>query len=360
MEILKINFLIKFAKLMNSSFVSIPRRKVEIIRSRSVININKCNWNPNPNTLSVLYQHWQKLPTTSKLEYTNLKKIFTEERLKIREAIRNHDKLNKTLPSLPKKNNKKNLKSSSQILDLMEKLRKSKELKEKEKQKKLTTPFLHFAKALGESCTQNVLFSSSRTNKFGILLKKTIIERSIIPDEPFKEIIDAEIDMFSHIPIKDELTLLTRIGELFISDLNSASNVTLLKRHEIKSILSIGTNNQPIRYPFIESYHTVNIVDNDSAVENFNESIHAFFKIIDECLTKGNLLVHCYYGISRSCAVAAVYLMKKFQISLAKAITVVHLGRKSLKISPLLEKKLLDFEKWQSHRKVKQSLQYNL
>ncbi|CAG9310255.1 unnamed protein product [Blepharisma stoltei] len=334
---------------MSASFILKPRPKLEVKRSKSMTNLSKTSWNPNPSTLSIIYQHWQKLPTASKLEYTNLKKIFTEESQKIRQEIRRNDRLNKSISVIPRTKYKRRVRNSSQVVDLMEKLKKARELKEKEKQKKAATPLLHFAKALGQSCqscTQNVLFSSSRSSKkFGFLLKKSIIERTIAPDEPYKEILEAEKGAFSRIPIKEELTIASRTGELFISDLNSASTASLLKRHDIRSILSIGINNQPVKYPFIENYYTVNIVDNDSGVENFFESIPSAFKIIDKCLSEGNLLIHCYYGVSRSCAVVAVYLIKKYQISLAKAITITHKGRKSFKLSPLLEKMLLELEK---------------
>lgn len=277
-----------------------------------------------------------------------MKKIFMEEGQKINQAIRRREKMNMSLPVFPKKKGKKRYKEEHvEVLDLMEKWRKTKEIKAKEKEIQNATPLLYFAKTLEQTCTSNVVFSGGRHHgSFGSLLKKSINDIAIVPDESFKEILQIDQSNFSRIPIKEELTSLNnRFGEIFITDLASASNITLLKRYDIKSVLSLSHSNQPTRYSFLEGkYSVVHIADYEKGPQNLTESIQAIFRIIERCLSEGNLLINCFYGVSRSCAVVASYLMKKYQVNLSKAITIVRKGRKSLKISDHLLKELVDLE----------------
>ena len=68
--------------------------------------------------------------------------------------------------------------------------------------------------------------------------------------------------------------------------------------------------------------------EENSEWQEENEIKLNFFRYFDDCIgfiekalviPKNNVLVHCYYGVSRSSTIVIAYLMRKLSISYEKA-----------------------------------------
>mmetsp|Transcript_17472 Transcript_17472/g.24248 ORF Transcript_17472/g.24248 Transcript_17472/m.24248 type:complete len:253 (+) Transcript_17472:32-790(+) len=104
---------------------------------------------------------------------------------------------------------------------------------------------------------------------------------------------------------------------LFLSSVLSAQNRLLLKKHNIKTVitLSVAAHNY---YPDEFTYHHLPIIDNSSAP--INKYFEQAFDLIEQSLTNGQaVLVHCEAGLSRSPTIVLSYLMKKQKVNLRKA-----------------------------------------
>ncbi|XP_042242891.1 dual specificity protein phosphatase MPK-4-like isoform X2 [Homarus americanus] len=62
--------------------------------------------------------------------------------------------------------------------------------------------------------------------------------------------------------------------------------------------------------------YLVNDMANEDLLSHFEEAV-AF---IDDGQKKGNVLVHCYFGVSRSATLVTCYLMKKYKMSVDEAL----------------------------------------
>jgi protein-tyrosine phosphatase len=86
-----------------------------------------------------------------------------------------------------------------------------------------------------------------------------------------------------------------------------AQNRKVLKDLNIKNILNVSDDCDNCFENELK-YLQINI--KDSLNTNISEHFEKSYNFIDKC--KGNILVHCYQGISRSSSIIIFYLMKKF------------------------------------------------
>ncbi|CAG9321336.1 unnamed protein product [Blepharisma stoltei] len=139
--------------------------------------------------------------------------------------------------------------------------------------------------------------------------------------------------IISEIPYKLYLGLPERQGSLYITDIKGANDLSQIKPLNIYAVLTLGVSNTPYNYTFIKGgYMTIDLED-DEASELPNILIKVT-KFLDHYLQKGNVLVHDYYGVNRSCAVVVLYLMKKYSMKMHMAIKAVTEGRPCSDIKP--------------------------
>lgn len=109
------------------------------------------------------------------------------------------------------------------------------------------------------------------------------------------------------------------ISGLWIGNLTAALDITTLKKHKISHILTVDT------YPLSQTLiHSVNIIAmhlqiSDLPYEDLLSHLNETCTFIEGGLEKGSVLVHCYYGVSRSVAVVIAFLMKKYCMSFDEA-----------------------------------------
>lgn len=103
---------------------------------------------------------------------------------------------------------------------------------------------------------------------------------------------------------------------LYISNWETSNNPFELKKHNIKAVLTIETNNKPNH---ILNYYKQNNIDflflylKDLPNENIAKYFDISYDFIDRNIKKGNnVLVHCMAGISRSSTLILNYLMRKY------------------------------------------------
>jgi protein-tyrosine phosphatase len=95
---------------------------------------------------------------------------------------------------------------------------------------------------------------------------------------------------------------------LWVGSSADSRNKAFLKKHDIGLVVN-ATRTIPFSSRHILGYR-VPVDDHTDENETMLEYFPITSRIIDEALKSGQgVLVHCYAGIQRSCAVAAAYLM---------------------------------------------------
>ncbi|XP_024315620.1 dual specificity protein phosphatase 1B isoform X1 [Brachypodium distachyon] len=130
---------------------------------------------------------------------------------------------------------------------------------------------------------------------------------------------------------------------LYLGSVGAALNKEALKSLNITHILIVARSLNPA---FSEefTYKKIEVLDSPDTdlVKHFGEC----FNFIDEGIsTGGNVLVHCFAGRSRSVTVVLAYLMKKHQVSLESALSLVRSKRPQASPNEGFMAQLVNFEK---------------
>ena len=110
---------------------------------------------------------------------------------------------------------------------------------------------------------------------------------------------------------------------LYLGNCTAARNIRFLLSHKISHILTIDSF--PIPAYVCSSASVVNkyVHMADMARENILEHFIDCINFIEDALKdkegENSVLVHCFYGVSRSATIVIAYLMKKYSISYQKA-----------------------------------------
>lgn len=126
---------------------------------------------------------------------------------------------------------------------------------------------------------------------------------------------------------------------LFISDQWAASDITLLKQHDIKNILNVTPVTVPRHHGIM--YKQVHILDTD--YEDITEKFPECFEFLDN--SSGNTLIHCQAGVSRSAAILIGYLMYKTNSSYQEIFDLVKYSRPIIQPNRNFEHRLKQLER---------------
>lgn len=113
-------------------------------------------------------------------------------------------------------------------------------------------------------------------------------------------------------------------NKIYLSGARAARNPAILKQHKIHSILTMGGENTVNTISWNNDstrYKLIGIRDLNSS--NMLQHFENIFSFLDGAILRGNVLVHCTAGKSRSPTALISYLIKKFQISTKLAFSYV-------------------------------------
>ena len=101
--------------------------------------------------------------------------------------------------------------------------------------------------------------------------------------------------------------------KIFIGNLLSAIDYNIIKNNNIKNIVHIFEEE-------LDNYklNFMNILINDNINEDISKYFDKFIKFIND--SKGNVLIHCQHGSSRSGSFVILYLMYKYKINFNNAL----------------------------------------
>lgn len=110
---------------------------------------------------------------------------------------------------------------------------------------------------------------------------------------------------------------------LFLGNATAARNMQFLKSKQISHILTIDSFPIPSYVCSGASVQNKYVHLSDMSRENILEHFTDCISFIEEALKEKNatngVLVHCFYGVSRSATIVIAYLMKKYCISYQRA-----------------------------------------
>lgn len=108
---------------------------------------------------------------------------------------------------------------------------------------------------------------------------------------------------------------------LYLGSLTAASNLTTLRNHNISHILTVDT--EPLRGHINEKsqFRTLFIEADDRPHVDLLSHFEESNQFIQDGIKNGAVLVHCFFGVSRSATLVIAYVMKHTNLSVQEAVT---------------------------------------
>lgn len=110
---------------------------------------------------------------------------------------------------------------------------------------------------------------------------------------------------------------------LYLGNCTSARNIKFLKTNLISHILTIDSAPIPnyvcSQASVVNKYIHIADMTRENILEHFTECIKFIEDALKDPEATNGVLVHCFYGVSRSATIVIAYLMKKHSISYQKA-----------------------------------------
>ncbi|KAK4880152.1 hypothetical protein RN001_008298 [Aquatica leii] len=132
------------------------------------------------------------------------------------------------------------------------------------------------------------------------------------PDEARREVF-----FFFH---AGPVSLNTIEPNFLLGNLSAATDISTIMKYKITHILTIDTCPLPRQVLELKHLTTKFIQLSDLPKEDLLKHLDETRVFIDDGLKNGVVLVHCYYGVSRSATVVIAYIMHKYRLSYSEAL----------------------------------------
>lgn len=122
---------------------------------------------------------------------------------------------------------------------------------------------------------------------------------------------------------------------LYLGNLTAATDVDWLRETKISHILTVDSCPLPRKIQLLPDVTLKYIQITDMPREDFLTYFEDSYQFIDYALAGGGkVLVHCYFGVSRSATLVIAYIMKKHDTSFATAFEIVKSKRRFVGPNP--------------------------
>ena len=143
--------------------------------------------------------------------------------------------------------------------------------------------------------------------------------------------------------LKSDNIPLEIIPHLYLGSIGSASNLKELQKCKITHIVCCGDKIKNF-FPDKFKYFNIPILDTDK--EDIKKYFESSYKYIDEAIrNKGNVLVHCHAGVSRSSSFVIAYIMKSQKKRYDIVLDIVKSKRNKINPNPGFIQQLKEYEK---------------
>ncbi|KAG6443642.1 dual specificity protein phosphatase 1B-like [Manduca sexta] len=135
------------------------------------------------------------------------------------------------------------------------------------------------------------------------------------------------------------------IPGLYLSNARAAADKDVLRRLNITHVLTIEAHRLPKSTFYDTNISTLFIRAYDTPQTNLLPYFPMANAFIDEGIQKGNVLVHCHFGVSRSATIVMAYLMEKYKLSFEQAFVYVRQRRRFINPNPGFVSQLREYQR---------------
>ncbi|XP_059058465.1 dual specificity protein phosphatase MPK-4-like [Achroia grisella] len=135
------------------------------------------------------------------------------------------------------------------------------------------------------------------------------------------------------------------IPGLYLSNARAAADKAVLRYLNITHVLTIETHRLPKSTFENTNIDTLFIRAYDNPQTNLLPYFPMANAFIEEGLQKGNVLVHCHFGVSRSATLVIAYLMKRYKLTFDQAFSYVRQRRRFINPNPGFVNQLKEYQR---------------
>ncbi|XP_063834963.1 dual specificity protein phosphatase MPK-4-like [Ostrinia nubilalis] len=132
---------------------------------------------------------------------------------------------------------------------------------------------------------------------------------------------------------------------LYLSNARAAADQSVLRHLNITHVLTVEAHRLPKSTFANTNISTLFIRADDTPSTNLMSYFPMANAFIDEGLQKGNVLVHCHFGVSRSATIVIAYLMEKYSLTFEQAYFYVRQRRRFINPNPGFVSQLKEYQR---------------